>query len=113
MLHLSVQASLLSCGRREDAPWLTARERPSLLPHGASTARLRIAPIVFIQSLFKWGNDHGATHPPDGGGHVRVRRFLAGNCGGVVVRVLGGDARPDAGAGVSGLAGVTPARPDG
>src|SRR3954468_13270234 len=113
MLHLATQASLLSCGRREDAPWLTARERPSLLPHGASTARLRNRAYRLHSESFQMGNDHGATHPPNGGRRVRCRRFLAGNCGGVVVRVLGGDARPDAGAGVSGLAGVTPARPDG
>jgi hypothetical protein len=34
-------------------PWLTAREQPSLLRHGTSTARLRNCAYGFVQSLRK------------------------------------------------------------
>ncbi|KMS34226.1 hypothetical protein FE80_14770, partial [Staphylococcus aureus] len=58
----------------------------------------------FAATSIKRGNDHGATRSPDRGGKLRACRSFAGNSGSVVVRLLGLDARPDAGAAVSGLA---------
>jgi len=70
--------------------------------------------LSFFSKAFQRGNDHGTSQPAYGRTAIRARRSFAGNPGGFVVRVLGGDARPDAGAAVPGLARrLTRARPDG
>src|SRR6266702_3743031 len=74
------------------------------LPRVPLSARLRNGAYRSAAKSSNRGNDHGESRPPDGGRNLRACRSFAGNSGGVVVRLLGRDARPDAGAAVSGLA---------